>query len=213
MLEIKNIQCNMLGTNCYIASNEKKECVIVDCGASSVMECEAIRQYISDNKLSPTLHLLTHGHFDHLLGCSFIYETYGIKPTISSRDSDIYYAATEQLKGFGMSGEVTVPAIGRCVNDGDEVAFGDVIFKVIATPGHSKGSVVYYSQQEKVAFTGDTLFRGSIGRTDLQGGSMFQIIQSLRTLTQLPDDTIILPGHGDKTTLGMELATNPYLDR
>ena len=93
------------------------------------------------------------------------------------------------------------------------MTFGNHTINVIETPGHTKGSVFYYCPDEKVAFSGDTLFKGSIGRTDLPGGSMFQIIQSLRMITQLPDDVVILPGHGDKTTIGLELASNPYLDR
>ena len=85
--------------------------------------------------------------------------------------------------------------------------------EVIETPGHSMGSVVLYIKDERVAFTGDTLFRGSIGRTDFEGGSMLMIIQSLRMFVQFPDDITLLPGHGPKTTMGYELAHNPYLDR
>lgn len=85
--------------------------------------------------------------------------------------------------------------------------------RVIETPGHSPGSVTFYCADENIAFTGDTLFRNSIGRTDFSGGNMMQIIQSLRVLAQLPDETVILPGHGEKTTIGEELAHNPYMER
>ena len=157
--------------------------------------------------------MLTHGHFDHVMGCRFIYDTYGLQPGLCERDAEMYNGAKTQAADFGLNFEGDMPALGRCVNDGDEVAFGSHTFKVIHTPGHSQGSVVYYSDQEAVAFTGDTLFKNSIGRTDLPGGSMFQIIQSLRMFTQLPDNTRVLPGHGPETTIGYELATNPYLDR
>ena len=93
------------------------------------------------------------------------------------------------------------------------ITFGTHRLRIIPTPGHTPGSVFFYCEEEGVAFSGDTLFRGSIGRTDLEGGSMFQIIQSLRTISQLPDTTIILPGHGESTTMGQELDSNPYLDR
>ncbi len=203
----------MLAENCYIVSDSTSECMIVDCGAQTIMEQQAIEAYITQNKLKPTLYVLTHGHFDHAMGSAFIERRYGLRPVICDLDADIYKDLRQQAHAFGVIAPDDAPIIGRCVNDGDEVRFGNQTFKVIHTPGHSKGGVVYYSESEHVAFTGDTLFKGSIGRSDLPGGSMFQIIQSLRTLTQLPDETRILPGHGDETTIGFELASNPYLDR
>lgn len=203
----------MISENCYVVSDETKECAIIDCGAHGPFEQEAIRQYIADEELAPKLHLLTHGHFDHVMGCKFIYDTYALSPTICERDAEVYKNAKTLAKDFGIIWDGDMPVIGRCLNDGDEVSFGSHTFKTFHTPGHSKGSVVFYCEEEKVAFTGDTLFRSSIGRTDLPGGSMFQIIQSLRMLTQLPDDTRVLPGHGLETTIGYELSSNPYLDR
>lgn len=213
MLTIKTFECNMLSENCYIVNDETKECMIVDCGAHGPFEKSAIEQYIKQNELKPVLHVLTHGHFDHVMGSKFIHSTYGLKPVICERDADMYKDAKKLAGDFGIETEGAMPAIGRCVNDGDEVSFGTHTFKVIHTPGHSKGCVVYYCAEESLAFTGDTLFRNSIGRTDLPGGSMFQIIQSLRSLMQLPDNTRVLTGHGPETTIGYELASNPYLDR
>jgi hydroxyacylglutathione hydrolase len=103
--------------------------------------------------------------------------------------------------------------VGRYLMPADTISFGHTTFKIIETPGHSPGGLCFYSEADKTLFTGDTLFRGSIGRSDFDGGSMFLIIQSLRVLSQLPDDTIVLPGHGERTTIGYEVATNPYLDR
>ena len=213
MINIKTIQCNLLGENCYIVSDETKECMIVDCGAVGEFEEQFIKDYIKEEGLTPRLHVLTHGHFDHVMGSKFIYETYGLQPVISDRDAELYKDYKRDARSVGYTADYDLPPIGRCVNDGDEVTFGSHTFKVIHTPGHSKGCVVYYCANEDVAFTGDTLFRCSIGRTDLPGGSMFQIIQSLRMLTQLPDATKVYPGHGESTTIGYELATNPYLDR
>lgn len=213
MLKIKRFECNMISENCYVVSDETKECAIIDCGAHGVFEQEAIKKYISEEEFIPKLHLLTHGHFDHVMGSKFIYDTYAISPTLCERDAEIYKNAKSLAKDFGITWDGEMPVIGRCLNDGDEVSFGNHTFKTFHTPGHSKGSVVFYCDEEKVAFTGDTLFRSSIGRTDLPGGSMFQIIQSLRMLTQLPDDTRVLPGHGPETTVGIELSSNPYLDR
>ena len=213
MLDIKNIQCNMLAENCYIVSDDSKECVIIDCGAYGNAEYDYIKNYISENNLKPTAHILTHGHFDHIMGSKWVYETYGILPTICEADAETYKNFNQEVETFGFTIDFNLPPIGCCLNDGDEIHFGNHLFKVIHTPGHSKGGVVYHCAEENVAFTGDTLFRNGIGRTDLPGGNMFQIIQSLRKLTQLPDDTTVYPGHGSKTTIGYELATNPYLDR
>lgn len=203
----------MLDENCYIVSDETKECMIVDCGAASVMEQKAISDYISEERLKPVLYVLTHGHFDHVMGGKWLYETYGLQPTICERDAELYKNFRKDSADMGYRVDYDLPIIGRCVNDGDTVTFGNTTFKVIHTPGHSKGSVVYYCKEENIAFTGDTLFRGSIGRTDLPGGSMFQMINSLRLLEQLPDETKIYPGHGYYTTMALEGASNPYLDR
>ncbi len=203
----------MLDENCYIVSDETKECMIVDCGAASVMEQKAISDYISEEGLKPVLYVLTHGHFDHVMGGKWLYETYGLQPTICERDAELYKNFRKDSADMGYRVDYDLPIIGRCVNDGDTVTFGNTTFKVIHTPGHSKGSVVYYCKEENIAFTGDTLFRGSIGRTDLPGGSMFQMINSLRLLEQLPDETKIYPGHGYYTTMALEGASNPYLDR
>lgn len=213
MLKIKKFECNMIAENCYIVSDETKECAIIDCGAHGPFEEEAIKQYITEEHLHPKLLLLTHGHFDHVMGCKFIADTYGLTPILCERDAEVYKDAKKLSSDFGITWDGEMPVIGRCLNDGDEITFGNHSFKAFHTPGHSKGSMVFYCEAEKVAFTGDTLFRSSIGRTDLPGGSMFQIIQSLRMLTQLPDDTRVFPGHGPETTIGIELASNPYLDR
>ena len=213
MLNIKNIQCNMLAENCYIVSDESKECIIIDCGASSEAEYEYIDAYITSNELTPKQHILTHGHFDHIMGAKWVYEKYGLQPTICEMDAETYKNFRNDIQSFGFTVDYDLPPIGHCLNDGDTISWGKHELKVIHTPGHSKGGVVYYCAEEHIAFTGDTLFRNGIGRTDLPGGNMFQIIQSLRKLTQLPDDTDVYPGHGSKTTIGYELATNPYLDR
>lgn len=213
MLTIKTFTCNMLQENCYVVNDESGECMIVDCGAFFPEESEAIFQYIEENGLKPVHSVLTHGHLDHIFGVKAIYDKYGLRPIIHSRDEKTYKDVNESAKQFGIDINLDMPPILRFVKDGDTITIGNTSFKVIETPGHSGGSVFYYCAEENVTFSGDTLFRGSIGRTDLPGGSMFQIIQSLRMITQLPDDTRVFSGHGAETTIGYELATNMYLDR
>lgn len=214
MIKVEKFQVNMIQENCYIVSDDTRECVIVDCGAYYPEEQTAIEEYISQNGLKPVGQWLTHAHFDHVLGVKFLYDKYGIRPTLCVKDEELYKGLNEQGKQlFGLELEFDMPPIERLVRDGDHVRFGESEFKVIETPGHTKGCVFYYSENDAVAFSGDTLFRGSIGRTDLPGGSMFQIIQSLRMIEQLPDNTKVYPGHGPSTTIGYECETNMYLDR
>lgn len=214
MLKIQEFPCNMFQENTYVVSDETNECMIVDCGAYDQAEQQSVANYIIENGLKPTLLVQTHAHADHIFGVKFINDRYGLLPVMNKKDEELYKSFKMQTQSFiGITPDYDMPAIGQFVKDGDEVKFGSHTFRVIETPGHSRGSVFYYCENEKIAFSGDTLFRGSIGRTDLPGGSMFQIIQSLRMMTQYPDDVKVYPGHGPLTTIGYELASNPYLDR
>ena len=214
-MEIKRFVCNMIRENTYVVSDDTREAAIIDCGAYYEEERAAIKKYIDDNKLQPKRLIATHGHVDHHLGDRFVFDTWGLRPEVSGDDEDLMRRLPEQaqqLLGLRLSQADFVSA-GHYLTPADTVGFGHTTFKVITTPGHSPGGICLYSEADKVLFTGDTLFQGSIGRTDFEGGSMFLIIQSLRILSQLPDDTTVLPGHGESTTIGYELASNPYLDR
>ncbi|WP_315340817.1 MBL fold metallo-hydrolase [Hoylesella oralis] len=214
MLNIKRVVCNMIQENCYIVSDDSKECIIVDCGAYYANERKAIVEYIRKNELTPKHLVATHGHIDHIFGNNTIFEEFGLRAEVHTADKFLIEQAAfqaEQIMGVRL--EYDMPPIRKYLTDKDVIAFGNHIFTIIETPGHSPGSIFLYCEKEHVAFSGDTLFHYSIGRTDLEGGSMFQIIQSIRMICQLPDDTVIYPGHGDKTTIGIELAGNPYMDR
>lgn len=214
MLNIKYFVCNMLQENCYVVSDETKECIIIDCGAFHEKEHKAIAQYIEAQGLKPVDFIATHGHVDHHFGDQFVYEEYGLKVKVHQADAFLMQLLQEQAEAFaGVKLYDDFPSVGEYLNLDDTISFGSHQFTLIETPGHTPGSVFFYCQEEHVAFSGDTLFHLSIGRTDLQGGSMFQMIQSLRMLSQLPDNTKIYPGHGEPTTIGTELAGNPYMDR
>ncbi|MGM9713669.1 MAG: MBL fold metallo-hydrolase [Prevotella sp.] len=213
MLNIKTFQVNPLQENTYIISDETRDCVIIDCGAYSPSERSEISEYIDTTGLRPVALLSTHGHLDHNLGIGYIYERYGLKVSVHRGDERLLRDISIQGESmFGLHVDF-VPHTGTFVNDGDEIRFGSHSLRCIATPGHTMGGVSYYCADEKALFSGDTLFRLSIGRTDLPGGSMFMIINSLRQLCQLPDDTTVYAGHGPLTTIGHELAHNPYMDR
>ena len=214
MLTIKKFTCNMLQENCYVVSDDTQECVIVDCGAFYPEEREAIVGYIRENNLKPKHLIATHAHFDHNFGNNTIYKEFGLKPEVHANDGQLMSSLGQQaLAVAGASIDYEMPSVGRFLHENDTIDFGTHSLRVIETPGHSPGGVFYYCEDENVAFSGDTLFNNSIGRTDFTGGSMFMLIQSLRMISQLPDQTRILPGHGPETTIGYEVAHNPYIDR
>ena len=214
MLHIERFQVNMLQENCYVVSDETKECVIIDCGAFYPEERNAITHYIQKSELKPVHLLVTHGHLDHNFGNDTIYKEFGLKPEVSQGDEKLMKGLKHQAETFyQMQLDTDFPPIGHFFEEDEVIKFGNHEFKIIETPGHSNGSVTFYCEAEHVAFTGDTLFKSSIGRTDFPGGSMFRIINSLRHLGMLPDEVQVLPGHGEATSIGEELAHNPYMDR
>lgn len=182
-------------------------------------EAEKIISVLKDRDITPGLVILTHGHFDHVLALGKLKKTYPeMKIAISEKDSVYLSDGGERISGdialfdtgsfYGrMTSLLPVPPADILLKDGDMIAG----FTVMATPGHTKGSICLRSEGEKVIFTGDTLFQGSIGRTDMPGGSYRDICTSLSRLKQLPDDTSVFPGHGASTTIGEEKKKNPYL--
>ncbi len=212
-MEIKRFVVNPLEENCYVLSSGTGEAVIIDNGTFYAEEKEALFHYFEDNKLTPVRQLLTHAHFDHLFGTGDFYERYGLKADFHADDAYLYFDVTRQLEyiiGRGMN--VKVAPLGTYLKEGDIISFGTHQLKVIHTPGHSRGGVAYYCEKEKVIFCGDTIFKGSIGRTDLEGGDQQQLIDSIKQkILTLPDDVVIWPGHGQPTTVAEERGGNPYL--
>ncbi|MBF1627543.1 MBL fold metallo-hydrolase [Prevotella sp.] len=214
MLRIQTFEVNPLHENCYVINDETKECVIIDCGALTETEQNAVIAYINEEGLKPVHNLGTHGHLDHHFGDAAILSAFNLQPEVAEGDKVLMQHPREAaLQMLGMDLNIDLPAGNLKLTENEDVKFGSHTFKIIRTPGHSPGSVSFYCAEENVLFTGDTLFKGSIGRTDFPGGSMFQIISSLRELAQLPDKTIVYPGHGPQTSIGFELAHNPYMDR
>ena len=212
-MEIRRFVCNMLQENCYVVSDDTKECVIIDCGAFYQEERKAIVDYIRSNGLKPVHLLATHGHIDHNFGNNTIYEEFGLKPEVDAHDEKLMGKLDEQAIAIaGIVLGYDMPPVGRFFRDKEEITFGNHILTVMETPGHSQGSVFFYCKEEDVAFSGDTLFNMSIGRTDFEKGSYKDIMDSLQKLKEcLPHHTVVLPGHGPKTTIGNEINCNPYM--
>lgn len=216
MLQVQKFEVNALHENCYVVSDETKECCIIDCGAYDELEFGRIKQYISQNNLKPVHLLATHGHVDHNFGNDMVLAEYGLHVEVHEKDRMLMEQMQQQVdRIFGPGAGLRLPqsTVGNYFTEDDEIVFGSHKFKIIETPGHSPGCVFFLCEEEKVAFSGDTLFRGSIGRTDFIGSSQFMIIMSLRSICQMDDDIKVYPGHGPETTIGYECATNMYLDR
>ena len=213
MINIQRFEVNPLQENCYVVSDDSRECVIIDCGAYYDEESIAIDNYLRKQQLKPVHLLATHGHLDHNFGNAHLFRQYGLKVEICAGDQQLVERLPQQAAAlFGMEISDDQPPVGRLLNDGDTITFGQHTLQVIATPGHSHGSCLFYCKEEGVVFSGDTLFRMSIGRTDFPEGSWQQMEQSLAKIAgTLPKDTVVYPGHGPQTTIADELQYNPYL--
>ena len=212
MITVKTFECNQLQENTYVVSDDTRECVIIDCGAYFEDEHQAIQQYIEAQQLKPVHLLATHGHFDHNYGNDFIFKTYGLKVEISADDAFLINDLPGQFESMiGIPLHRQYPEVGHFFEEGETISFGHHTFEILKTPGHTPGGVTYYNKEEGIAFSGDTLFRMSIGRTDFDRGSYQDITNSLhQVLAKLPPETVVFCGHGPKTTIGEEVRYNPY---
>lgn len=191
----------------YVVSDENGSAFVVDAGCSTIAEQERLKQYIDGQHLHVQAHLLTHAHLDHLFGARFLYENYGVLPHLHEADSFLFNRQEMQAAAFGcpLSGKPLTQFIP--VKDSDILTIGSFSLQVIHTPGHSAGSVCYYisDSSHPVLFSGDTLFAGGVGRTDLPGGDAESLRSSLQSkLFVLPSDTLVYPGHGFDTAIGIE---------
>lgn len=212
MLSIKTFEFNMLPVNTYVVWDESKEAVVIDCGCYYEAEKQAFKQFVADNGLKIVRLLDTHLHFDHVFGNPFMWQEFGIKAEAHKDDLPWLEHMSERIQAFGIREcELPVPLKGY-LDEGDIVRFGHHEFTVLHVPGHSWGSLCFYCREEGVLFTGDVLFRFSIGRTDIGGGGEDLLLEGIREkLLSLPDDTGIYPGHGPISTLSEEKRYNIYL--
>ncbi len=213
MFNVKQLVINPLQENTYIVSDDTQEAVIIDCGSFFPQEHQAVLNYLRTNNLKPMHLLCTHGHLDHCFGNLIIYKEFGIKPEVMQEDDFLITRLDLQARNmFGFELEDVIPPVGKYLTEDDIICFGTHQFSIISTPGHTPGSCVFYCKEEKTAFTGDTLFHMSVGRTDFERGSYDDLMESMQKLkAALPPETALYTGHGQQTTMDIELRYNMYL--
>jgi glyoxylase-like metal-dependent hydrolase (beta-lactamase superfamily II) len=211
MLRIKQFTFNPYQENTYVVADQAGDCVIIDPGCYSSSEQAALQAYLTTERLRPVLLLNTHGHIDHMLGNAWVKETFEL-PFVT------HHGVVEELAVaptwgamMGLS-PAPSPAPDRLVVEGDVVSFGQETFEVLFTPGHSAGHISFYHRESQALFSGDVLFLGSIGRTDLPGGDYDTLMQTIfDKLLPLGDAVKVYSGHGPMTNLGQERRGNAFL--
>lgn len=212
-LKIGQFECNMFGEITYIVWDmTTRQAAVIDPGMSNDNERKAIDNYIADKELEIKYLLNTHIHLDHTFGIGHIERTYGVQLSASPADSPLAQRIEQQAVMFHLPFHATNVEIAHPLVAGDVIKLGDSRLEVIEVPGHTPGGLSFYSAENHIVFTGDSLFHSSIGRTDLPGGNHVLLVKSVTgRLLSLPDDTVVYPGHGPATTIGHERNFNPYL--
>jgi hydroxyacylglutathione hydrolase len=186
--------------NTYILVDDSGDCAIIDCGCYDKQEFKRLENFIKDKNINPVLLLNTHCHLDHVFGNRFILERYGLKAFSCELDEINRKNASQHAMLSGLTME-----------DPPEPVFGTTELVALHVPGHTSGSIAFYCDKENCVFTGDALFSGSIGRTDLTGGDYDTLIKSIQNkLFVLPPSTVVYPGHGIETTIEQEMKSNPF---
>ena len=211
MIKIQRFVFNSFQVNCYILSVGSGDAVIIDAACYGNREKQELEDYIGNNNLKLLRNLNTHCHVDHILGNSFIAETYGILPEYHEASSPFMVTVKEIAGSFGYAiNEILNPA--RYLVNNEKITLGNSELEVLYTPGHADGSVCFYNKAQGFVLTGDVLFKDTIGRTDLPSGNFDLLMKSIREkLFTLPDDTLVYPGHGPDTSIGYEKMNNPFI--
>ncbi len=213
MLKILQFVFNPFQENTYVVYDpESLECAIVDPGMMEPEEEEALAESIKRHGLVAKHLINTHMHVDHACGNGFVASHYGLEPQASAKDAFLGKRLGAQAQMFGLHISVADTAVKRPLEEGDKVKVGSGELRVIMTPGHTPGGLCLYAAEEGFLLTGDTIFQGSVGRTDLPGGDSEALMDSVkRVLGELPESVDIFPGHGGKTTVGFERRYNPFM--
>jgi glyoxylase-like metal-dependent hydrolase (beta-lactamase superfamily II) len=209
-MEIFKIVFSPIEVNTYILIDQSGDCAIIDCGCYNTNESEELAGFIKNKNLNPVLLLNTHCHLDHIFGNKFVLDRYNLKTFSSEYDEMNRENSVQHAMLFGLNMD-DPPEPAGFITDNQVITFGKTELVALHVPGHTSGSLAFYNEKNSCVFTGDALFAGSIGRTDLPGGDYDTLIKSIKSkLFVLPQSTVVYPGHGNETTIEREMKTNPY---
>jgi glyoxylase-like metal-dependent hydrolase (beta-lactamase superfamily II) len=209
-MKIYKLVFSPIEVNTYILADDSGDCAIIDCGCYDIQEFKRLEDFIKDKNINPVLLLNTHCHLDHVFGNKFVLERYGLRTFFSELDEMNRKNASQHAMLFGLTMD-NPPEPAGFISDNHIVAFGGTELVALFVPGHTSGSLAFYSEKNNCVFTGDALFAGSIGRTDLDGGDYETLIESIKCrLFVLPPSTVVYPGHGNETTIEREIKSNPF---
>ena len=211
-LKIKSFEFNAFQENTFVVSDTERNAIVIDPGCYSREEEQELAAYIKHEELNIVALLNTHAHIDHVLGNAFIKENYGVAYYLHQEDITTLNAVQQYASLYGFEGYRLSPEPDFLMEDQSELVFGSMLIKVLHTPGHCPGHVVFYFESEGIVINGDVLFNGSFGRTDLPGGNLEALKSSIfKTMFTMPDSTLVYCGHGPSTTIKKERLSNYIL--
>jgi hydroxyacylglutathione hydrolase len=210
-MNVNRFVFNSFGVNTYVLTDDTGLCLIIDPACQSKKEEIQLLEFITNNHLNPVGMINTHFHIDHVVGNSFVCNTFNIKPVCHKKCKYFWETAIEQGNVFGIFiDNIIIPT--NFIDEGQIITFGNSAVQVLYTPGHADGSVCLVNQAERYVVSGDVLFRDSIGRTDLPSGDFNLLRENItQKLFTLPDDFMVFPGHGPETSIGYEKLNNPFI--
>ena len=212
MIQVHQFTFNPFAENTFILFDETKKCIIIDPGCYSNDERIILSRFIQDNALEPVRLINTHCHIDHVFGNRYVAELYNLPLEIHKNEIPVLEAQSTVAQMYGIPDVQQSPDPSIFIEDHDIIQFGNSTLKVLLTPGHSPGSISFYSEENQFIISGDVLFQSSIGRTDLPGGDYNTLMESIfEKLMPLEDSVIVYSGHGDSTSIGVERKTNPFI--
>lgn len=209
-LQLQSFTFNEFAENTFILFDETGECLIIDPGCGRVSEQKILADFIEENRLSPVMLVNTHCHIDHVLGNAWVSHKYRLGLFAHELEKPTLQMQPMVANMYGLKYDES-PMITGYLSEGQEIGFGNTILKILFVPGHAPGHICLYAKSANLLIAGDTLFDGSIGRTDLPGGHHDTLISRIKSeLFTLPPDTLVYPGHGPATSIGKEIKTNPF---
>lgn len=212
-MKIAIFQLMLFQVNCYVVYDpEEKEAAIIDPGIIDLQEVDAIDAFLKKNDLKVVAIINTHLHFDHAIGDDTLRDKYGVPVMAHEADKEMAADFRQQVARFHIPLKVGSAEVTHLLEDGERIRIGKGELEVIHLPGHTPGGIGLYDAEDGFLISGDTLFEGSIGRTDLPGGNLARLLESVKKrLYTLPDETVVYPGHGPATTIGREKVANSYV--